>query len=59
MREKEKLQRLVKRKKMISRNVKFVWRWFIQYWKTCTVYVPTHSPVNAAVAHDDVCGSQT
>lgn len=34
------------------------WRRIVQCWKTRTAWVPAHSPVNAAVAHDDVCGSQ-
>lgn len=35
------------------------WRRIIRCWKTCTAYVPTYSPMNAAVAHDNVCGAQT
>ncbi len=26
--------------------------------RTCAAYVPARSPMNAAVAHDNVCGSQ-
>lgn len=55
----ESWKRAVKRRKALSRNVSFKWRWFLQSWKKCPAYVPKHSPVNTAVAHDDVCGSQT